>query len=261
MAFQFGTNWSELSRASGPIQGPLLSYETFTAFALEASFFGVLLFGRSARAAVVLSVLDRDGRARHHTFGLLDHGQQQLDAGAGRLRASRTASSCRPTGATIIFSPVVWVRFPHMLLAAYLTGAFCVAATGAWYLLRGDYQAEARIMLRMGAVPRGHPGAGAALLRPSGRRLRPRLSAGQVRRDRGRAGTTSSRRARCCSPGQTRRRRRNRYEISDPVSRQPDRHDEPHLEGSRADRLSAARTGRRCSSRSLPSGSWSAAGC
>ncbi len=46
MAFQFGTNWSELSRMSGPIQGPLLSYETFTAFALEASFFGVLLFGR-----------------------------------------------------------------------------------------------------------------------------------------------------------------------------------------------------------------------
>src|SRR5438034_431293 len=50
----------------------------------------------------------------------------------------------------IIFSPVVWVRFPHMLLASYLTGAFCVAATGAWYLLRGDFHAEARIMLRMG---------------------------------------------------------------------------------------------------------------
>ena len=39
MAFEFGTNWSEFSRASGPIQGPLLAYETFTAFALEASFF------------------------------------------------------------------------------------------------------------------------------------------------------------------------------------------------------------------------------
>ena len=47
MAFQFGTNWSVLSKMSGPIQGPLLSYETFTAFALEASFFGILLFGRS----------------------------------------------------------------------------------------------------------------------------------------------------------------------------------------------------------------------
>src|SRR4030088_1131734 len=47
MAFQFGTNWSVLSKMSGPIQGPLLSYETFTAFMLEATFFGVLVFGRS----------------------------------------------------------------------------------------------------------------------------------------------------------------------------------------------------------------------
>src|ERR1700678_827724 len=46
MAFEFGTNWSVLSKMSGPIQGPLLSYETFTAFMLEATFFGVLVFGR-----------------------------------------------------------------------------------------------------------------------------------------------------------------------------------------------------------------------
>jgi cytochrome bd ubiquinol oxidase subunit I len=50
----------------------------------------------------------------------------------------------------IIFSPVLWVRFPHMLIAAYLTGAFCAAATGAWYLLRRDFIAEGHIMLRMG---------------------------------------------------------------------------------------------------------------
>jgi cytochrome d ubiquinol oxidase subunit I len=50
----------------------------------------------------------------------------------------------------IIFNSVVWSRFPHMLLAAYLTGAFCVAATGAWYLLRRTYHAEAHTMLRMG---------------------------------------------------------------------------------------------------------------
>ena len=37
-----------------------------------------------------------------------------------------------------------------MLFASYLTGAFCVAATGAWYFLRRDFLAEAGIMLRMG---------------------------------------------------------------------------------------------------------------
>src|ERR1700686_923524 len=47
MAFEFGTNWSVLSKMSGPIQGPLLSYEHFPAFMLEAPFFGVPIFGRA----------------------------------------------------------------------------------------------------------------------------------------------------------------------------------------------------------------------
>src|SRR6202000_717740 len=34
MAFQFGTNWDVLARRSGPIQGVLLYYETFTDFFL-----------------------------------------------------------------------------------------------------------------------------------------------------------------------------------------------------------------------------------
>ncbi len=46
MAFQFGTNWSVLAERTGPIQGPLLGYEAFTAFMLEATFFGVMLLGR-----------------------------------------------------------------------------------------------------------------------------------------------------------------------------------------------------------------------
>src|SRR5262249_4171911 len=47
------------------------------------------------------------------------------------------------------FSRAVWTRFPHMLLAAYVTGAFCVAATGAWHLLSGKFKAESYTMLRM----------------------------------------------------------------------------------------------------------------
>src|SRR5580658_10334539 len=50
MAFQFGTNWSVLAERTGSIQGPLLGYESFTAFMLEATFFGVMLLGRSRAA-------------------------------------------------------------------------------------------------------------------------------------------------------------------------------------------------------------------
>jgi cytochrome d ubiquinol oxidase subunit I len=52
--------------------------------------------------------------------------------------------------AAIVLNPVALVRFGHMLLAAYVTSAFCVAATGAWYALRSRHPAEARTMLRMG---------------------------------------------------------------------------------------------------------------
>ena len=47
MAFQFGTNWGVLAQKTGSIQGPLLGYEAFTAFMLEATFFGVMLLGRN----------------------------------------------------------------------------------------------------------------------------------------------------------------------------------------------------------------------
>ncbi len=38
MSYEFGTNWSVFSYKTGPILGPLLGYETLTAFFLEAGF-------------------------------------------------------------------------------------------------------------------------------------------------------------------------------------------------------------------------------
>jgi cytochrome bd ubiquinol oxidase subunit I len=149
MAFEFGTNWSELSRVSGPIQGPLLSYETFTAFALEASFFGVLLFGRQ-RVPPWLYLFSTAMVALGTTLSafwiMVNNSWMQVPVGY----AVENGTFVPTDWSRIIFSPVVWVRFPHMLLASYLTGAFCVAATGAWYLLRREFHAESRIMLRMG---------------------------------------------------------------------------------------------------------------
>jgi cytochrome bd ubiquinol oxidase subunit I len=149
MAFQFGSNWSELARISGPIQGPLLSYEGFTAFALEASFFGVLLFGRDRVAPwfyLFSTAMVALGTTLSAFWIMVNNSWMQVPVGY----AVENGVFVPTDWARIIFNPVVWVRFPHMLIAAYLTGAFCVAATGAWYLLRGGFRAEARIMLRMG---------------------------------------------------------------------------------------------------------------
>jgi cytochrome bd ubiquinol oxidase subunit I len=149
MALQFGTNWEVLARMSGPIQGVLLSYETFTAFFLEASFFGILLFGRPrvppwfylfSTAMVAL------GTTLSAFWIMANNSWMQAPVGY----AIENGEFVPTDWSEIIFSPVLWVRFPHMLLASYLTGAFCVAASGAWYLLRGKFHDEARVMLHMG---------------------------------------------------------------------------------------------------------------
>jgi cytochrome d ubiquinol oxidase subunit I len=149
MAFEFGTNWSELSRMSGPIQGPLLSYETFTAFTLEAGFFGVLLFGRrrvGPRFYLFSTAMIALGTMLSAFWIMVNNSWMQVPLGY----VAENGIFVPDDWTKIIFNSVVWSRFPHMLLAAFLTGSFCVAATGAWYLLRKAYTTESHMMLRMG---------------------------------------------------------------------------------------------------------------
>ncbi len=128
MAFEFGTNWSELSRMSGPIQGPLLSYETFTAFFLEASFFGILLFGRPRVPAwfyLFSTGMVALGTTLSAYWIMANNSWMQVPVGY----VVEDGAFVPNDWVKILFSPVLWVRFPHMLLASYITGAFCVAAT------------------------------------------------------------------------------------------------------------------------------------
>jgi cytochrome bd ubiquinol oxidase subunit I len=149
LAFEFGMNWSRLSEATGPIQGPLLTYESFTAFALEASFFGVLIFGRS-RVPPIVYLFSTLMVALGTTFSafwiMVNNSWMQVPVGYTVENGIFIPTDWK----AIILSSVVWVRFPHMLIAAYLTGAFCVAATGAWYRLCGKFAVEGLLMLRMG---------------------------------------------------------------------------------------------------------------
>src|SRR6201982_1396197 len=113
MAFQLGTNWSELSRMSGPIQGPLLAYETFTAFFLEASFFGILLFGRSrvppwfylfSTAMVAL------GTMFSAFWIMINNSWMQVPTAYATVNGQFVPDDW----AAIIFGPVVWARLPPL---------------------------------------------------------------------------------------------------------------------------------------------------
>ncbi len=149
MAFEFGTNWSELSRRTGPIQGPLLGYESFTAFALEAGFFGVLMFGRNRvpRWVYFLACLMVClGTSLSSFWIMVNNTWMQWPTG---FTTGADGVFVPTDWSAIIFNEVVWVRFPHMMLAAYVTSAFCIAATGAWYMLREHGAYEGRVMLTM----------------------------------------------------------------------------------------------------------------
>src|ERR1700676_4490402 len=109
MGFQFGTNWSVLSKMSGPIQGPLLSYETFTAFYLEASFFGILLFGR-ARVRPWFYLFSTAMVALGTTFSafliMVNNSWMQVPVGYTMEHGLAVPNDW----SAIIFSPVVWIR-------------------------------------------------------------------------------------------------------------------------------------------------------
>jgi len=150
LAFQFGTNWSELSIRTGPIQGPLLGYESFTAFALEASFFGVMVFGRSRVPPwlyLVACAMVTLGTTMSSFWIMVNNSWMQYPVG---YELDPKGVFVPTDWSAIIFNPVVWVRFPHMVLAAYVTTSFCIAATGAWYLLERRMHAEGVAMVRMG---------------------------------------------------------------------------------------------------------------
>jgi cytochrome d ubiquinol oxidase subunit I len=149
MAFQFGTNWSVLAQMTGPIQGPLLGYETFTAFMLEATFFGVMLLGRERVppwlyffACCMVSL----GTMFSSFWILANNSWMQVPLGHAIVDGRIIPADWW----AITSGPIMRVRWPHMLLAAFLTTGMSVIATGAWYMLRGHHLPEARVMLHWG---------------------------------------------------------------------------------------------------------------
>jgi cytochrome d ubiquinol oxidase subunit I len=148
MSYQFGTNWSQYSHVVGNVVGPLIGYEVLTAFFLEATFLGVLLFGFS-RVPPWLYVLSGAIVALGTTFSAfwILSANSWMQTPAGYVMENGIAF---PTDwLEVIFNPSFPYRFAHMVNAAYLTTGFVVLAVGARYLLAGRYVEESRTMMRM----------------------------------------------------------------------------------------------------------------
>ena len=148
MAFQFGTNWSRFSYAASNFLGPVLSYEVVTAFFLEATFLGVLLFGRDKvprgmhlLAACMVAL----GTFISSFWILAANSWFHTPAGVELIDGHFQVTSWIQA----IFNPSLPYRFAHMALASFITGGFVVAAVSAWYLLRGRNPRSSRMALKM----------------------------------------------------------------------------------------------------------------
>ena len=152
LSFQFGTNWSVFADAGGNILGPLLGYEVLTAFFLEASFLGVMLFGWnrvSPKMHFAATLIVAAGTLMSAFWILSANSWMQTPQGY-RVGAD---GLLYPTGwLQVIFNPSFPFRFVHMVTAAYLTTAFTVAGIGAFYLWRKRHVPQARVMFGMAMI-------------------------------------------------------------------------------------------------------------
>jgi cytochrome d ubiquinol oxidase subunit I len=148
LSYELGTNWSRFSAAFGNIIGPLAGYEVLTAFFLEATFLGILLFGgdRVPRWLHVMSAIMVAIGTALSAFWILA-ASSFMHTPAGHEMRAGVAHPVDWWAA--IFNPSFPYRLAHMLNASFLTGGFVVLAVGARYLLAGRHVEEARTMLRM----------------------------------------------------------------------------------------------------------------
>jgi cytochrome d ubiquinol oxidase subunit I len=152
MAFQFGTNWSRFTDAGGNVLGPLLGYEVLTAFFLEASFLGVMLFGWnrvSPKMHFASTIIVAVGTMISAFWILSANSWMQTPEG---FRVGQDGLLYPTNWLEIVFNPSFPFRFVHMITAAYLTTAFTVAGIGAYYLWRQRHVQHARVMFGMAMI-------------------------------------------------------------------------------------------------------------
>ncbi len=148
MPFQFGTNWSRFSDAAGNIISPLLAYEGLTAFFLEATFLGILLFGRKLvppSMHFVAAVLVAAGTLSSSFWILATNSWMQTPIGYEVIDGRFFPNDWFQ----IVFSPSFPYRLAHTVSAFYVTTAFVVLGVGAYTVRRGQWVAEGRMMLRL----------------------------------------------------------------------------------------------------------------
>lgn len=148
MSFQFGTNWAELSVRAGNILGPLLAYEVLTAFFLEATFLGVMLFGWrrvSPKLHFFATCTVAFGTLVSTFWIIAANSWMHTPAGYRIVDGVFEATDWF----AVVFNPSFPYRLAHMVLAAFITTCFVIGGISATYLLRNRHVESATAMLKL----------------------------------------------------------------------------------------------------------------
>ena len=151
MSFQFGTNWPGYMNTVGNIAGPLLAYEVLTAFFLEATFLGIMLFGFKRvgnRMHTVATVLVAVGTSLSAFWILALVSWMHTPTGFEMRDGVAHVTSWME----VIFNPSFGYRFIHTMLASFLTVAFLVIGLSAFRMLRDDITPAVQATLRLGII-------------------------------------------------------------------------------------------------------------
>ncbi|MDO9237869.1 MAG: cytochrome ubiquinol oxidase subunit I [Aquabacterium sp.] len=149
MSFQFGTNWPGFMNTVGNVAGPLLAYEVLTAFFLEATMLGIMLFGRgrvSERVHTTATFLVAFGTTMSAFWILALNSWMHTPAGFEMIDGKAHVTSWF----AVIFNPSFPYRFTHMLIASGLTVSFLLAGLSAYRWLQCDKGKSVQASLRTG---------------------------------------------------------------------------------------------------------------
>ena len=152
MEFQFGTNWAGFSKYAGGIVGQTLAMEGMFAFFLESAFIGALIWGEKRlgpRLHFYAAIGVATGSWLSGFFIIVTNAFMQHPAGHLVLPDGGLALGDLPA---YLLNPWALVQFAHNQCASLVTGAFVVAALGAYYALRDRHREQARLYLHAGTL-------------------------------------------------------------------------------------------------------------
>lgn len=149
MSFQFGANWPGFMGTFGDVAGPLLAYEVLTAFFLEATFLGIMLFGYrrvSNRVHTIATVTVGVGTSLSAFWILALNSWMQTPDGFTMINGRAHVEDWL----SVIFNPSFPYRFTHMMLASGVTAAFLIAGVSAYRWLKNDRRDDVIACMRVG---------------------------------------------------------------------------------------------------------------